>query len=210
MLAKLVDDIPEAGGFLFEPKWDGFRSIVFRSQDDVYIQSRDLKPLDRYFPELHEALMERLPPWHSNRMSRLIKTPKLHVGDTGVACAVLRLDADDLVADRATFGRLLETFVFQELRRQASWHQDPVEFFHFRDKDGVEVDIVAERGSSVAGIEVKASSTVTNEDFAGLRKLRQATGKRFAAGVVLYDGESGASFGDGLHAVPIRALWEPR
>ncbi len=62
MLAKLVDDIPEAGGFFFEPKWDGFRSIVFRSQDAVYIQSRDLKPLDRYFPELHDALLERLPP----------------------------------------------------------------------------------------------------------------------------------------------------
>ena len=62
MLAKLVDAIPETDGLLFEPKWDGFRSIVFRSQDDVYIQSRDLKPLDRYFPELHAALLERLPP----------------------------------------------------------------------------------------------------------------------------------------------------
>ena len=61
MLAKLVDDIPSTDGFLFEPKWDGFRSIVFRSEDDVYIQSRDLKPLDRYFPELHAALIERLP-----------------------------------------------------------------------------------------------------------------------------------------------------
>jgi ATP-dependent DNA ligase len=61
MLAKLVDDIPDSDGFLFEPKWDGFRSIVFRSKDDVYIQSRDLKPLDRYFPELHDALLERLP-----------------------------------------------------------------------------------------------------------------------------------------------------
>ena len=61
MLARLVDEIPDAGGFLFEPKWDGFRSIVFRSADDVYIQSRDLKPLDRYFPELHAALLERLP-----------------------------------------------------------------------------------------------------------------------------------------------------
>ena len=62
MLAKLVDAIPAAEGLLFEPKWDGFRSIVFRAHDDVYIQSRDLKPLDRYFPELHEALLERLPP----------------------------------------------------------------------------------------------------------------------------------------------------
>ena len=61
MLARLVDDIPATDGLLFEPKWDGFRSIVFRSDDDVYIQSRDLKPLDRYFPELHQALLERLP-----------------------------------------------------------------------------------------------------------------------------------------------------
>src|SRR6478736_5072367 len=57
MLAKLADTIPDAGEFLFEPKWDGFRSIVFRGQDDLYIQSRDLKPLDRYFPELHDALL---------------------------------------------------------------------------------------------------------------------------------------------------------
>src|SRR6187431_1591378 len=62
MLAKIADDIPTTDGFLFEPKWDGFRAIVFRSDDTVYIQSRDLKPLDRYFPELHDALVERLPP----------------------------------------------------------------------------------------------------------------------------------------------------
>jgi ATP-dependent DNA ligase len=60
MLAKLADTIP-VGEFLYEPKWDGFRAIVFRSADDVYIQSRDLKPLDRYFPELHDALLARLP-----------------------------------------------------------------------------------------------------------------------------------------------------
>lgn len=62
MLAKLVDSIPEGDGFLFEPKWDGFRAIVFRSKDEVYIQSRDLRPLDRYFPELHDALLTGLPP----------------------------------------------------------------------------------------------------------------------------------------------------
>jgi ATP-dependent DNA ligase len=62
MLAKLVDDIPTIDGLLFEPKWDGFRAIVFRGADTVYIQSRDLKPLDRYFPELHDALIAGLPP----------------------------------------------------------------------------------------------------------------------------------------------------
>jgi ATP-dependent DNA ligase len=61
MLAKLADALPSASSFLFEPKWDGFRAIVFRGKSDVFIQSRDLRPLDRYFPELHDALLERLP-----------------------------------------------------------------------------------------------------------------------------------------------------
>jgi len=61
MLAKLADDLPPAGNFLFEPKWDGFRAIVFRGASDVFIQSRDLRPFDRYFPELHDALLEKLP-----------------------------------------------------------------------------------------------------------------------------------------------------
>jgi ATP-dependent DNA ligase len=64
MLAKLTDDLPPErhGEFLYEPKWDGFRAIVFRGADDLYIQSRTKRPLDRYFPELHDALLERLPP----------------------------------------------------------------------------------------------------------------------------------------------------
>jgi ATP-dependent DNA ligase len=61
MLAKLADTLPESGGFLYEPKWDGFRAIVFRHRSDLFIQSRDLRPLDRYFPELREALLARLP-----------------------------------------------------------------------------------------------------------------------------------------------------
>ena len=62
MLAKLSDELPEGEGWLYEPKWDGFRALVFRGDaGDVYIQSRDSRPLDRYFPELHEALLDRLP-----------------------------------------------------------------------------------------------------------------------------------------------------
>jgi ATP-dependent DNA ligase len=62
MLAKLATALPTGGDeFLYEPKWDGFRAIVFRGRDDVYIQSRDLRPLDRYFPELHQALIAALP-----------------------------------------------------------------------------------------------------------------------------------------------------
>ena len=156
-------------------------------------------------------LLEELPPWHNNRLKRLIKTPRLHVGDTGVASTLLGVDAESLMLDRNTLGQLLETFVFQELRRQASGHEEEIRFHHYRDKDGTEVDVVLERGAAqVAGVEVKASATVTAADFRGLRKLKEATRKRFAAGVVLYDGETSASFGDGLHAVPVRALWETK
>jgi ATP-dependent DNA ligase len=60
MLAKIAEEIP-SGAYIYEPKWDGFRAIVFRSENDVYLQSRDSRPLDRYFPELHDVLLERLP-----------------------------------------------------------------------------------------------------------------------------------------------------
>ena len=76
MLAKLADDIPDGNEFLFEPKWDGFRAIVFRSEDDVYIQSRDSRPLDRYFPELHAQLLDKLSPGCVVDGEIVIATPK--------------------------------------------------------------------------------------------------------------------------------------
>ena len=61
MLAKRVDAIPEGSSWIFEPKWDGFRALIFRDGDDIFLQSRDLKPLNRYFPELVESLLSQLP-----------------------------------------------------------------------------------------------------------------------------------------------------
>ena len=154
-------------------------------------------------------LLERLPSWHTNRLSRLVKRPKLHVGDTGVACALLGIDAAGLDKDRQSLGSMLETFVLQELRRQASWRPAPPDFFHFRDRDDFEVDIVLEQGhSAVAGVEVKAAATIREADLRGLLKLKNAAGKRFVAGVVLYDGSATIEFRDGLFAVPVRRLWE--
>lgn len=84
-----------------------------------------------------------------------------------------------------------------------------MDFFHYRDRDDFEVDIVLERGSaSVVGVEVKAAATVTDADSRGLRKLRDASGKQFAGGVVLYDGTAATRFGDNLFAMPLRSLWE--
>src|SRR5262245_34238673 len=75
MLAKLADEIPD-GSFLVEPKWDGFRAIVFRGSSEVFIQSRDLRPLDRYFPEVHEACLAGLPAGSVVDGEIVIATPK--------------------------------------------------------------------------------------------------------------------------------------
>ena len=153
-------------------------------------------------------LLDELPPWHSSRLKRLVKTPKLHLADSGLACALLGITATELWQDRTMLGQLLETFVYGELRRQSSGIEEPIDFSHYRDKDGAEVDIVIEHsGARMSGVEVKASSTVHPTDFRGLRRLREATGKRFTCGVVLYDGEVAVGFGDGMFAVPLAALW---
>lgn len=152
-------------------------------------------------------LIEYLRPWFSNRAKRLIKTPKLHFGDTGLACSLLRCGVDELDEQRELLGQLLETFVFGELSRQAASHPERVELYHLRDKDGYEVDLILQIGNRFAGLEVKAGSSVSPADFSGLRRLRELVGPRFHSGVVLYDGDHVLPFGEGLLAVPLSALW---
>jgi len=151
-------------------------------------------------------LIEQLPPWHSNRLSRLIKTPKMHLADTGLACALLGVNSQSLWQDKTLLGQLLETFIYQELRKYADWHDEELKFYHFRNKDKVEVDIIIEQGRKLSGIEIKAAATVTQADFKGLAKLKDSCGEQFAAGVVFYDGETILPFGERLLAVPISLL----
>ncbi|MCY4533630.1 MAG: ATP-binding protein [Gammaproteobacteria bacterium] len=151
-------------------------------------------------------LIEQLQPWHSNRLSRLIKTPKMHLADTGLACELLVINSQNLWQNKVLLGQLLETFIYQELRKYADWHNEALKFYHFRNKDKVEVDIIIEQGQQVAGIEIKASATVTPSDFKGLNKLKDACGKQFSAGVVFYDGENILPFGNKLFAVPISLI----
>lgn len=169
------------------------------------------RPTIREYLTLLEQLflIEQLQPWHSNRLSRLIKTPKLHMTDTGLACALLGVNSQELWEDKSLLGQLLETFVYQELRKLAGWHDENLNFYHFRNKDKVEVDIVIEQGTKFAGIEVKAAATVKKDDFKGLNKLKEALGEKFASGIVFYDGEHILPFGERLYAVPLSLLAPP-
>ncbi len=153
-------------------------------------------------------LVDVVPAWHNNRGKRLIKTPKVHMTDTGLATALLGLNADRLNADRKMLGQLLESFVYNELRRQSSWHETKLGFYHFRDKDQYEVDIVIEQNDgTIVAAEVKAAATVTIKDFRGLKKLQSMAGKAWGSGVVFYDGDMILPFGEKMYAIPISALW---
>ena len=171
----------------------------------------DRKTALRYLDLIEQIYIIRtLPSWSSNAIKRLVRAPKLHFIDTGLAAHLANLSAEKLTPEKGPFGPLLESFVLSELEKQNRWGTGRYDFSHFRDKDGAEVDIVVEnQDGRIAGVEVKAAATVGRRDFAGLTKLAAAAGDRYAGGVVLYDGEHSLPFGDGKRAVPISALWSP-
>jgi predicted AAA+ superfamily ATPase len=156
-------------------------------------------------------ILEPLPPWATNTGKRFVKSPKIHLVDTGLA-AYLRGDTDpQLLAQSPAIGPLLETFVVQELRKQLTWSKTPATAYHYRSAAGREVDLVLELpGGQVSGIEIKAAAKVGSTDFAGLHSLAEDAGKKFVHGVLLYLGDQALPFGDKLTAVPINELWASR
>lgn len=157
-------------------------------------------------------LIQLLPAWGTTLTSRSANAPKVHVLDSGVAARLLRLTPDKLARRDPTsltqLGHLLETFVVAELLKEASWMDGIAGVGHWRTYDGVEVDLVVERDDgAIAAFEVKAASRVPGDGFRGLRKLRDALGDAFLAGVVLYTGTRGYDYEDRLHVVPIDRLW---
>lgn len=170
------------------------------------------KPTLKHYTELLNRIfmVEYLQPFFRNRIKRLVKTPKVHMTDTGLACSIMNVSVEHLQQDPGKFGHILETFVYNELRRQASWLNEDIEFFHFRDRDGYEVDLVLENSQGkIVGVEVKASATIRESDFVGLKRLQRLLGDQLSMGIVLYVGDRVISLGNGLYAAPISSLWEP-
>ena len=113
--------------------------------------------------------------------------------------------------DKTPFGAVLETFVFSELQKIATWSEHRCSFSHFRDKDKNEVDIVIEnRRGEIVGVEVKSSATVSSGDFSGMRKLADACGDKFIQGIVLYDHDQIVPFADNMIAAPLSCLWSSK
>lgn len=160
----------------------------------------------------HLFLLQRLLPWSSHRLSRLLKTPKLQFLDSGLLGSLLGFTGAP--TQRSLFGHLLEGFVYGELRKLATWSQDDYSFYYYRDKENREVDFVIENAAGeLVGVEVKAAASVSLNDLAGLKTFAQVQ-PGVKAGVVLYDGTLTLPLGKAgdtpLWAVPLSTLWAVR
>lgn len=165
--------------------------------------------LKRYMTLLQTMyLVVLLPPWTANLGTRLVKAPKLMLSDTGLLASLLGVDAERVHDNSTLLGAMFENFVAMEIRKQISWSRKRPQMFHFRTHAGQEVDIVLEEASGkLAGIEVKASASVSADDFKGLRALRSLVGRKFQRGVVFYTGSEAVGFDEDLLALPITSLW---
>lgn len=168
----------------------------------------DAKTAQKYVGLLETLfLVNQLKPWHHNNLNRLIKTPKVHFLDSGLMACLNRLTKERIESNISLFGTLLETWVYGELLKAVALSDEPWSLYYYRDKDQVEVDFVLENyEGQVIGIEVKASQTIANQDFKGLRKLKTLVGNSWISGIVLYNGDKCLPFGDSLWAIPFSLL----
>ncbi|MEV4217353.1 ATP-binding protein [Nonomuraea sp. NPDC049725] len=165
--------------------------------------------LSRYLDLLELVfVIKRIPAWSSNLTTRAVGTPKLLVVDSGLGARLVGISPERAMDVTSPVGPLVENFALGEIARQLTWADEPVQLFHYRNRDKVEVDAVLEHASGdIVGVEIKAAETVRGDDFRGLRHLQSRLGNRFIAGFVLYAGQESLSFGAGLKALPLAALW---
>lgn len=153
-------------------------------------------------------LVQLVPAWSTNLSAKVVRRPKVVVTDVGLAAHLAGITSAGIERPKSPLGPLLETFVIAELRAQAGWGDDPVTISHFRDRSGVEVDIVLEHADGrVVALEVKATSTPVDRHLRGLRFLADRLGDRFQFGLLLHTAAEATPFGPALAAVPVSSLW---
>ncbi len=175
---------------------------------DAGIPETSVPPYIKLLETLY--LIQVIPAWGENLTKRVTGRPKVALLDTGLAARLNNLTPTAMVPGAVSdpAGGLFEAFVAGELRRQMTWAETPAKLFHFRNRHGLEVDLVLESPDRrVAGSEMKAAGTVAASDFKGLKFLRDKLGSRFSLGVVLYTGKQALPFGERLWALPYSALW---
>ncbi len=135
-------------------------------------------------------IVKRIPSYHVNPSLKVVKSPKIHFLDTGLAAHLLHVDKKNLFKFKdAQLGKLIETFVYCELLKEAGFSKQGTEIYHFRDLRKREVDLVLEsRDGKIIGVEVKAKASLKKTDFRGMLELARVSKDRFLKGIVFYGG----------------------
>ncbi len=169
----------------------------------------DHKTAARYVSVFEQMyLLKRVEVWARNRLSRVVKTPKVQFIDSGLLSTLIDLTPAVAKQDRSRFGHVLETFVYGELLKHATTAEGDYQLHYYRDHDQSEVDVVVENaGGQLIGIEIKAAASVGTNDLRGLKRLASIAGEQFKLGVILYDGTETLPLGERLWAAPISTLW---
>jgi predicted AAA+ superfamily ATPase len=154
-------------------------------------------------------ICERVPAWHTNRLQRLVKAPKLYITDSGLAAHLLNVDASALLKNGDLLGRMIDTFVTLQLLPLVALSAPRVQIFHLRDaNDEHEVDLILEgTGGRVVGLEIKARASASQRDARHLAWLRDKLGDAFHRGVVFHTGDVTYPLGDRIWAMPIATIW---
>ena len=153
-------------------------------------------------------LLRTLNPWFTNKLRRIIKTPKHHLLDTGLLTSLGKVPIELVDQDPILFRPILESFVISEFRKIASWSDQYYDFSFYHDKDGNKVDIIIEnQRQQVVGVQVSSFNTVAEKEFKPLRRLAKKCENSFIQGIILYDGKKIVKIDDQLSAVPYSCLW---
>ena len=154
-------------------------------------------------------ILDAVPAWSSNRLTRLIDTPKRFLVDASLVASLVDLTPRSVFADGNMLGRIVETFVMSQLRPELQVSNHHPRLYHLRDKDARhEIDVIVEYAANrVAAVEIKATSAPNAKDFRHLRWLRDTLGDRFVLGVVLHTGPTPVRVDDRLIAAPISTIW---
>lgn len=154
-------------------------------------------------------IIERLPAWSDNRLNRLTKIPKYYILDPGLAAHLTGDTVEGVLRNDNRLGRLIDTFVFAQIRPLLQLSQPALAAHHVRDNNQREIDLLLESASGeLVGVEIKAGSAVDARSARHLGWLRDQLGSRFRRGVVLHTGTTTFPLGDRLWAMPIASLWQ--
>jgi len=206
--AKELANIRNLDKFIAMYKLSMFRSGNIFNKNELQKEcGLDNKTFDSYFNVLeHTYQVKKLRPFFKNHLKRVIKTPKIFATDTGVLTHLLQISSQNEYENSPYKGSILETFVYDELLKAQTYSTKKCKLYYYRTTDNKEIDFILDFSSKIVAIEIKASKSVSKDDFKHIYHLKDELDKEFDKGIVLYNGEQVLKIDENMYAFPFGFL----